>query len=113
MYFVSFSFVKDWKSGCTFGGFVGRLTEAVLFFRGYAIFLFIEDEMHVSKFTACFVAFNCCCHLAKFYCEVLTVRMVGSLLIRGISYPSRVALTAKEICALALVLDIVGCLNYL
>ena len=40
-----------------------------------------------------------------------TVGLVGSLLICGRSYPYRVAFTAKTICILALVLDIVGCLN--
>jgi hypothetical protein len=35
--------------------------------------------------------------------------MVGSLLIQGSSYPSRVALMADAICAFALVLAIAGC----
>ena len=64
--------------------------------------------MHVSKLSACFVALTAATIWHNSIVKFLAVRMVGSLLIRGRSYPSKVALMAKAICALALVLDIVG-----
>ena len=113
LYFVSWSFVKAQKSGCTFGGFGSRLTVAEVFFM--AMQYSFSSRMRcmcpnlppvLSLSTAAAIWHN---STVKF----LTVRMVGYLLIQGRSYPSRVALTAKAICVLALVLDIVGCSNYL
>ncbi len=48
----------------------------------------------------------------NFTVNSFTVKMFGALLIRGRSYPSRVALTADAICALALALAIFGLLIY-
>jgi hypothetical protein len=48
----------------------------------------------------------------NFTVNSFTVKMFGALLIWGRPYPSRVALTANAICALALALAIVGLLIY-
>jgi hypothetical protein len=67
------------------------------------------DEVHVSKSSSQFVAFDSSCHLAQFHREVLDYQDGWFFADLGSSYPSRVALTADAICALALVLAIAGC----
>ncbi len=43
----------------------------VLVICGYALLLFLEDEVHVSELSSQFVAFDSSCHSAQFHREVL------------------------------------------
>ena len=78
-----------------FGVFASRPTVAVCFC-GYVILLFIKKEMHVSKLSALLPLLTAAAIWHNFIVKFLTVRMVGSSLICGRSYPPRVALTAKS-----------------
>jgi hypothetical protein len=53
------------------GGFFEQIDSGILVIHGYAVLLFLEDEVHVSKPSSRFVTFDSSCHLAQLHCEVL------------------------------------------